>query len=371
MSTMAGEAEAIVANAPVGILVTRDRRIARYNRKFSEMFGLVGDEGGGMGMSILFPSPEDCDTLDKLADSLFCAGEPLRSEAYLRREDGTVFLAEIMGYACDPDNPGDGIVWIVDDLAERRKAAAKAGAAPVLPAAGIEPGNHDFAGRRNVFPLAHRDGVRLEVVGDGVAASAADPLFSVPGLDAAVGLRRAGGKMAFYRKLLRQFLASQGGAVHDINVALAAANFQLAARLAHALKGCAGNIGATRLAQLAAEVDDTIREIGNGKPTKLRLMRLDAALDEFRTRLAAALGMPETASRAGLPPDRVVAELAARLGRSDGEAADYFDAHADVLRGSLPVSDFETLATAVRHYDFAAALALLGAMRGDGDGGES
>lgn len=360
------EVESVVANAPVGVLVTRDRRIARYNRKFSEMFGFAGDEGLGLGESALFPSPEACAVLDEFAVSLFSTGQPMRSQVYMRRGDGTVFPAEIIGYALDRETPGEGTVWIVDDLAERRAAAAGA----VSPAAGIKAANRDFAGRYNVLPLARRAGMRLPAVGDDAAVPESDPLFAVPGLDAVAGLRRAGGKMAFYRKLLRQFLASQGG-VHDINVALAAANFPLAARLAHVLKGCAANVGAAQLAQLAAEADDVIREQGNGKRTKLCLMRLDASLDAFCTALAAALGMPEMGDGPALPSARIVAELAARLRRCDGEVTDYFEAHADVLRGTLPASDFDALATAVRNYDFSAALARLGATPDGLDGGES
>lgn len=259
---------------------------------------------------------------------------------------------------------GDGAVWIIEGPAALRQIAV-AGAWQVPPDAGIAPRNPGAAGMNKV-----RHGERSEGGGD-EAAVPSDPLFDVPGLDVSMGLRRVGGKMAFYRKLLRRFLASQGGAIHDINVALAASNFQLAARLAHAFKGCAGNIGATQLAQMAAEVDDAIREGGNGKRTKWCLMRLDVAFDAFRVRLAAMLGMPEAEGGAVLPADRVVEALAARLRRSDGEAADYFESHADVLRESYLPAEFEALATAVRHYDFAAALARIGAPPGGDDGGES
>ncbi|MBI3149129.1 MAG: response regulator [Betaproteobacteria bacterium] len=209
-----------------------------------------------------------------------------------------------------------------------------------------------------------------------VAAPEADPLFAVPGLDAAAGLRRTGGKMDFYRKLLRQFLHSQRLVVHDIHVALAAANFQLAARLAHTLKGVAGNIGAMPLSQAAAEVDDAIRESPRGKALKLRLMRLDDALDDLCTALAAAFGADEIAGAGARgSPAQVVGVLTTALQRNDGEVADYFDAHADILREILPGSDFAALTTAVRNYDFAAALALLGALpdacRQPATGGES
>lgn len=362
------EAETVVANAPVGVMVARNRLVVRCNHKFSELFGFVGGEGIGQRVSGLFQSPAAGEALAALADSLLAAAEPLRSEDFMQRLDGTVFPATIIGYALDPENLGEGTVWIVDDLARHRKAAAKAAAkaamGPALPADGIGPGDRGFAGSRRMFPLVHRDGMCHEAFAGSAAVAAADPLFAVPGLDAVAGLRRAGGKMDFYRKLLRQFLDSQSWAARDISVALAAANFRLAARLAHALKGCSGNLGATQLAQLAAEVDDVIREQGNGKGTRLCLMRLDAALDGFCTALAAALGIPAARDGSAICSGQIVAELAARLHGSDGEVADYFEAHADVLRETLPGSDFAALATAVLNYDFAAALARLGALPG-------
>jgi two-component system sensor histidine kinase/response regulator len=201
-----------------------------------------------------------------------------------------------------------------------------------------------------------------------VAAPQTDPLFAVPGLDVAAGLRRAGGKMGFYRKLLRQFLDSQSGAVKDIGLALAAANFLLAARLAHTLKGVAGNIGAMPLSQIAAEVDDAVRESPGVKATKLRLIRLDHTHDEFCTALAAALGSAEVAEVVSIgaseqvSPAQIVETLTAALQRNDGEVADYFDTHADALREILPGPDFVALASAVRNYDFSAALARLAAV---------
>ncbi|MBI2308466.1 MAG: response regulator [Rhodocyclales bacterium] len=198
------------------------------------------------------------------------------------------------------------------------------------------------------------------------AAPQADPLFALPGLDTAAGLRRTGGKADFYRKLLHQFLHTQSGAVRDIHIALAATNFRLAARLAHTLKGVAGNIGALALSQIAAEVDDAIREKPGGEVVKSCLMRLDFALNDLCTGLAAALGRAEVAGMASagarVSPDRMVETLTAALQRNDGEVADYFDAHAEALREILPSSDFAALASAVRNYDFAAALARLAAL---------
>ena len=200
-----------------------------------------------------------------------------------------------------------------------------------------------------LFRTLVRYGVGLQIE-PAAAASAAAPLFAVPGLDAAAGLRRVGGKLDFYRKLLSQFVHGQNGVIQDIHIALAAANFQLASRLAHTLKGVAGNIGAMPLSLIAAEVDDAIREAPRNRATKVHLLRLGCALDELCTALAAELGTPKIISRGAktqVSPGPIGEKLPAALQRSDGEVVNYLDAHADALREILPEPDFATLARLV------------------------
>ncbi|MFZ3205268.1 MAG: PAS domain S-box protein [Pseudomonas sp.] len=545
------EIEAVVANAPIGVLVTRDSQITRYNRKFSEMFGFVGDEGIGQPVSTLYSSVEAYDALRVLAGPLFAVGKPLQAELYMRSQEGIGLWVELAGYVLNTENaseetvwffedrrvwqaaraaqqqtlleneaifdyaqaaiaviesqrivrcnrrmkeifgyPQGGLtersacifdfptqefeevgaeiyrvlgecgvysgeinirsrdgrdlccqvsartldsvdplgksIWIFDDVTERKKAEralaqAKAEAAaadaklrflanmnhgirtpmnaviglmgeteiswlfrpfaqsdetarlirvdrrffdlPIIAMAAhamaeerqrcLDSGINDHLAKPidpdELFRTLIRYGVGLQVE-PAAAVSIADSLFAVPGLDAAAGLRRVGGKLDFYRKLLRQFVHGQSGVIQDIRIALAAANFQLASRLAHTLKGVAGNIGAMPLSRIAAEVDDAIREAPGGKATKVHLLRLGCALDELCTALAAELGTSAIVSRgarAQVSPGPIVEKLAAALQRSDGEVVDSFDAHADAVREISPEPDFATLARLV------------------------
>lgn len=562
------EIEAIVANAPIGILVTRDSQITRYNRKFSEMFGFAGDEGIGQPVSTLYSSVEAYDALRALAGPLFAVGKPLQAELYMRSQEGIGLWIELAGYVLNKENtseetvwffedrrvwqaaraalqqtlleneaifdnaragiavienhritrcnrrmkeifgyPQGGLteqpacifdfptqefeevsaeiyrvlgecgvysgeinirsrdgrdlccqvsartlgsadplgksIWIFDDVTERKeaeralaqaKAEAEAAAdaklrflanmnheirtpmnaviglmseaeisrlfrpfaqsdetasriradrrfvdLPIIAMAAhakaeerqrcLDSGINDHLAKPidpdELFRTLIRYGVGLQVE-PAAAVSIADSLFAVPGLDAAAGLRRVGGKLDFYRKLLCQFVHGQSGVIQDIRIALAAANFQLASRLAHTLKGVAGNIGAMPLSRIAAEVDDAIREAPGGKATKVHLLRLGCALDELCTALAAELGTSAIVSRGALAqvsPRPIVEKLAAALQRSDGGVVDCFDAPADAVREIFPESDFATLATAARDYDSAGALARLATAR--------
>ena len=71
----------------------------------------------------------------------------------------------------------------------------------------------------------------------------------IEGLDTAGGLMRVSGKRKLYRKLLRQYVESQGGAAQEIRARLATGDRKTAERIAHTAKGVSGNIGASAVRQ--------------------------------------------------------------------------------------------------------------------------
>ena len=78
---------------------------------------------------------------------------------------------------------------------------------------------------------------------------------TLPGLDIVAGLTLLGGNTALYRKLVIDFGRSQGDRTDRIKDALAAGELKRARDGAHALKGVAGNIGATTLHQVAGDLE--------------------------------------------------------------------------------------------------------------------
>jgi HPt (histidine-containing phosphotransfer) domain-containing protein len=91
-----------------------------------------------------------------------------------------------------------------------------------------------------------------------VSASAKFP--ELPGIDVEDGLRRMMNRPAFFEKVLRDFHARFLGETERILAALAANETEEATRRAHSLKGLCGNIGATKLADLARELEFAIKE---------------------------------------------------------------------------------------------------------------
>jgi HPt (histidine-containing phosphotransfer) domain-containing protein len=127
------------------------------------------------------------------------------------------------------------------------------------------------------------------------AAPRVDPdvsTWAIDGLDTEVGLVRAAGKKPLYVKLLVKFGAGQGRAAEEIRQALDGDDWQLAARIAHTLKGSAGTLGALTVEVLAIEVENRI---------KARAARVDidealARLEPVLTGLASALARVSAAA---------------------------------------------------------------------------
>jgi two-component system sensor histidine kinase/response regulator len=189
-----------------------------------------------------------------------------------------------------------------------------------------------------------------------------DTLPDIPGLDTALGLKRVMGKKAFYLDMLRKYVENQGEAPEKIRQSLEAGDRGTAERLAHTAKGVSGNIGATRLQELAAEVEKAIREGLDGEEIEARMAPFAAAHGEFVSRLREA--MPRRADREenGENDEAKIAEvckkMAILLENDDSEAVDLLEAEAVTLRSALGTAQYGPFENAVKQYDFGEALKL-------------
>jgi two-component system sensor histidine kinase/response regulator len=165
------------------------------------------------------------------------------------------------------------------------------------------------------------------------AAASAEEIPTVDGLDVKDGLNRVAGNRKLYLKLLRQFADEQGAAVAGITRSLAAGDAATAERLAHTLKGVAGNLGARSVYAAAGDVEQLIsRQAPTVEPA---LQKLAGALDPLLANLRTALATDTAASTpAPAPPAdpaetrRVAAQTAQLLAGFDATAGDFIEGHA-------------------------------------------
>ena len=84
-------------------------------------------------------------------------------------------------------------------------------------------------------------------------------VLAIDGIDTAGGLKRVAGNQRLYRNLLQQFVDKQADVAIQIQAALGAGDRALAERLAHTVKGVAGNLGITGVQNAAAAVEKALR----------------------------------------------------------------------------------------------------------------
>jgi CheY-like chemotaxis protein len=199
-----------------------------------------------------------------------------------------------------------------------------------------------------------------EARGEGAAAMAED-LPRVEGLDTRDGLSRVAGNRKLYLKLLRQFVEQQGAAA-QITEALQRNETSAAERLAHTVKGVCGNLGIRGVQQAAAKLEKSIATETAPADLASALQEFRAALEDFVSRLRAALPPTETAVETPAPLDaeqakQVVTEMISHLNNFDPAASECLEANRNVFRSVLPGESFAAFEQQVDGFAFADALA--------------
>lgn len=116
------EYQAILENASVGILFTRERKVLHCNPRFSEIYGWPHGELKGQPGSVFYRSPQDYADMAQLAGPILARGELLDVELPMRRKDGSLVWCQVRAKAINPHNSPEGTIWIVEDISERRRA---------------------------------------------------------------------------------------------------------------------------------------------------------------------------------------------------------------------------------------------------------
>jgi two-component system, sensor histidine kinase and response regulator len=196
-----------------------------------------------------------------------------------------------------------------------------------------------------------------------VAEAAVD--WHLPGVDIDSGLRRVLGKRELYQRLLGKFVASQGDFPAQLRVALAANQQESAERLAHSLKGLAGNLGATDLAAQAAALESAIKDARHDELDGL-LAELQQSLETLVVAINAQFPATQPHELVAVDAEQllqVCQQLQRLFAEDDPRAGKLFDEQAELLRSAF-TTDYAALAAAVRGFDFEQALALLQAAAG-------
>ncbi len=193
-------------------------------------------------------------------------------------------------------------------------------------------------------------------------------LPSIAGLDTKDGLSRVRGNMKLYVKLLRQFAEEQGPALDQVIDALGGGDHSRAERVAHTLKGVAGNIGATGVQSAAAELERSIRDRSDAakieEASRLVRVALEPVVASIRASLADSGSVPTQLMAPAAPVDPAVvrdaaSRLVALLSDADPSAGDFIEANRGTLGVLFDTAGWSEFEGFVQGYAFADAQARL------------
>ncbi len=187
-------------------------------------------------------------------------------------------------------------------------------------------------------------------------------LPEIAGINLADALKRVAGNRRLYRGLLGQFADKQGDAAAQVSAALKGGDQKLAERIAHTVKGVAGNIGISGVQSAAQKLEKAIRDGHDSVP---------ALLDEFAALLGTQIHAIKQALRASAPAESeekgllpfngevasgAIARLRVLLEACDGDTDEAFRSLQDAVAGAVGKTHLDALKASIDDFDFEAAL---------------
>jgi two-component system, sensor histidine kinase and response regulator len=197
------------------------------------------------------------------------------------------------------------------------------------------------------------------------------PVPEIEGVDVVDGLRRVAGNQRLYRQLLVKFAATYGDAGAQISSSLQGGDRNAGERIAHTVKGVAGNIGINRVRFAAERLEKGIRENDDAVPSLLQDLTsiLRPQIDSIERALAKSLisaseNGPKSESASKKDLDFVaaflnLARLRVLLEASDGASEEAFRTLQSVLSGHIENERLDGLGAEIDDFDFCAALGTL------------
>jgi two-component system sensor histidine kinase/response regulator len=196
-----------------------------------------------------------------------------------------------------------------------------------------------------------------------------DDLPDIAGLDTKDGLGRVAGNRKLYLKLLGQFIEQQGPTLEEITSALAKGDAALAERLAHTLKGVAGNIGAKAVQAAAGTLEKLIRDRAANAELEAGKNQVAAALGPLLGNLRTTLNPPtatdvQAQDTVSPPVDatqsrETATHMTRLLSEFDSGAVDFLETNQAALRALFKSETWPEFQKLVQSYSFADAQAQL------------
>ena len=196
----------------------------------------------------------------------------------------------------------------------------------------------------------------------GSEAVASTIIPRLAGIDMADGLKRMGGNLAAYQKVLKKFRENQSTSVEQIRQLLQQKDDKGPIRIAHSLKGTAGNIGAKLLFDSASKLELALKE-NMAEAVEIYLSQVESQLEK----LMDSLGEIIVDQEKGISPageidlnalTEAMPQLKELLSAGDAQAMEVMDKIRTIIQGQPEWDSFAPIEKMIEQYDFEGALAL-------------
>jgi two-component system sensor histidine kinase/response regulator len=179
-------------------------------------------------------------------------------------------------------------------------------------------------------------------------------------LDMDLGLSRVLGKRPLYLSMLRKYVANQENLPQELRAAMDMGDLATAERLAHTAKGVNGNIGASDLQAMAAELEKMIGQQASKASVEEKLVVFAASQKVLLDAIRQALPQQKREAAAEAldigKATMVLRRLVELLAEDDSEASDILEDNLDLLRFALGTEAFSKVDSAIKQFDFEQAL---------------
>ena len=190
-------------------------------------------------------------------------------------------------------------------------------------------------------------------------------LPEIPGIDQQEGLQRVAGDKTLYRQLLIRFRSDQANVGEKIGDALQKGDTKTAERLAHTIKGVAGNIGAESLASCAEALETALKRGDEGQWHALRERFVAVLSQTFEALAGLEKGegdihptAPPSSGPVAVDIDRIIPhliELAQHLGAFSLETGSLMETLHSQLQETPAAEALQAVEKFMENYDFEGA----------------
>jgi signal transduction histidine kinase/CheY-like chemotaxis protein len=197
-----------------------------------------------------------------------------------------------------------------------------------------------------------------------VEAASSQNLLDLPeinGVDIKDGLKRVGGNRRLYRDLLMKFAAKHSDAGLQISDALHIGDCSTAERIAHTVKGVAGNIGIKPVQFAAEKLEKAIRESDSAASTMLQdftsVLRTQIdAIEQALPLETLGLEIEPRKSFDRIAASHEITRLRSQLKASRGGSEETFRTLRSVLASQVEKARLDALGADISNFDFTEAL---------------